>query len=215
MSKSQPQVIDKVKEWYNWLVNHVPKPIKGKASKVFKTFKDKIMGLYERVRGEKEPEEEKNEESSNSVEPGTRINLIKSQTHVRTYQVTGSLSHDVSNLILHTICPNIKVRMRVIYSFSCSIYQRWNQVVQYYGTLFPNGTFTSLSQIQECIKQCELRRLNLEDEGVWSKAYLPAVRITNDPGVYEGYIEFSHIHIRLIFWNGPFMGFSPLPDWLC
>ena len=156
MSKSRPQVKDKLKEWYDWLVNHVSKPIKEKASKAFKTFKDKIMGLYERVRGEKEPEDKKNEESSNSVEPETRINLIKSQIQIRAYQVTSSLNHDVSNLILHTICPNIKMRMRVIYSFSCSIYRGWNQVVQYYRMLFPNGTFTSLSQILEYIKQCEL-----------------------------------------------------------
>ena len=39
-----------------WLVSHVP--IKEKASRVFKTFKDKIMGLYKRVKGEKEPKEE-------------------------------------------------------------------------------------------------------------------------------------------------------------
>ena len=31
------------------LINHVPKPIKDGASKAFKTFKDKVMGLYNRV----------------------------------------------------------------------------------------------------------------------------------------------------------------------
>ena len=48
--------------------------------------------------------------------PETRINLIKNQTHIRTYQVTGSFNYDVSNLILNTICPVIQMRMRVIYS---------------------------------------------------------------------------------------------------
>ena len=33
------------------LINHVPKPIKDGASKAFKTFKDKVMGLYNRVTG--------------------------------------------------------------------------------------------------------------------------------------------------------------------
>ena len=34
------------------LVNkHVPKPIKDGASKMFKTFKDRIMGFYNRVTG--------------------------------------------------------------------------------------------------------------------------------------------------------------------
>ena len=41
MSKSRPQVKNKLKSWYNWLVIHVPKPIK---------------------------EEEQNEESFNSLE---------------------------------------------------------------------------------------------------------------------------------------------------
>ena len=63
MSKSRPQVKNKLNEWYNWLVSHIPKPIKNKASRVFKTFKDKIMGLCYRVKG-KEPEEEQNREET-------------------------------------------------------------------------------------------------------------------------------------------------------
>ena len=48
ISKSRPQVKTKLNKWYDWLINHVPKPIKDGASKVFKTFKDKVMGLYNR-----------------------------------------------------------------------------------------------------------------------------------------------------------------------
>ena len=51
MSKSRPQVKGKLNKWYDWLINHVPKPIKDGASKAFKTFKDKVMGLYNRVTG--------------------------------------------------------------------------------------------------------------------------------------------------------------------
>ena len=52
MSKSRPQVKGKLNKWYDWLINHVPKPIKdGAISKAFKTFKDKVMGLYNRVTG--------------------------------------------------------------------------------------------------------------------------------------------------------------------
>ena len=51
MSKSCPQVMTKLNKWYDWLINHVPKPIKDGASKAFKTFKDKVMGLYNRVTG--------------------------------------------------------------------------------------------------------------------------------------------------------------------
>ena len=65
MSENQPQIKNKLKSWYDWLVSHNPKPIKEKASRA---FKDKIMGLYKRVKGEKEPEEEQNEELFNPVE---------------------------------------------------------------------------------------------------------------------------------------------------
>ena len=51
MSKSRPQVKTKLNKWYDWLINHVPKPIKDGANKAFKTFKDKVMGLYNRVTG--------------------------------------------------------------------------------------------------------------------------------------------------------------------
>ena len=49
ISKYRPQVKTKLNKWYDWLKNHVPKPIKDGASKAFKTFKDKVMGLYNRV----------------------------------------------------------------------------------------------------------------------------------------------------------------------
>ena len=51
MNKSRPQVKGKLNKWYDWLINHFPKPIKDIASRVFKTFKDKVMGLYDRVAG--------------------------------------------------------------------------------------------------------------------------------------------------------------------
>ena len=50
MSKSGPQAKTKLNKWYDWLINHVPKPIKDGASKAFKTFKDKV-GLYTRITG--------------------------------------------------------------------------------------------------------------------------------------------------------------------
>ena len=55
MSKSRPQVKNKLNDWYDWLENHVPKTVKDKASRVFKTFKDKIMGLYNGITGSTAP----------------------------------------------------------------------------------------------------------------------------------------------------------------
>ena len=50
-SKSRPQVKTKLNKWYDWFINHVPKPIKDGASKAFETFKDRVMGLYNRITG--------------------------------------------------------------------------------------------------------------------------------------------------------------------
>ena len=38
MSKSRPLVKSKLNKWYDWLINHVPKPIKDGASKAFGTY---------------------------------------------------------------------------------------------------------------------------------------------------------------------------------
>ena len=65
MSKSRSQVKNKLKDWYDSLVNHVPNPIKDNVNTTFKTFKDMIMGLYKKVKGKKEPEPE---ESFNPIE---------------------------------------------------------------------------------------------------------------------------------------------------
>ena len=47
----EPKVKTKLNKWYDRLINHVPKPVKDGASRAFKTFKDKVMGLYNRVTG--------------------------------------------------------------------------------------------------------------------------------------------------------------------
>ena len=86
MSKSRPQVEEELKGWYDWLVNHAPKPIKEKASRVSKTLKDKIMGLYKRVKGKKEPKESSDPiapAGHQAVEPETTIDLIENQTRIR------------------------------------------------------------------------------------------------------------------------------------
>ena len=59
-----------------------------------------------------------------------------------------------------------------------------------------------------------MRRLYLDDTGVWNKAYLPPTHIVSTPGVYQGRVEFDKINIKVIHSNEPLMGCGPLPDWL-
>ena len=57
MRKNRPVVTSKLNDWYDWLINHVPSIIKDGASRAFKTFKDKIMGFYNRVTGYRDQHE--------------------------------------------------------------------------------------------------------------------------------------------------------------
>ena len=50
------------------LVCYIPEPIKEQASRAFKAAKDKIIGLYERVKGKEAEESREPEESFNLVE---------------------------------------------------------------------------------------------------------------------------------------------------
>ena len=46
MHKNRPEAKSKLNDWHDWLVNHVPKTIKDRASRAFKAFKKKVIGLY-------------------------------------------------------------------------------------------------------------------------------------------------------------------------
>ena len=74
--------------------------------------------------------------------------------------------------------------------------------------------FTSLKDIQACIGECEQKHLDLDNEEVWSKAYLPRDRRTDARGNYEGEVIFKHVQIKLVASNEPLMGCGPLPGWL-
>ena len=91
ISKSRPQVKTKLNKWYDWLINHVPKPIKDGASKAFKTFKDKVMGLYNRVTGSTG-----NETRINEPAPFKPIELEQAFGRAyRSYRINGKPKLDV------------------------------------------------------------------------------------------------------------------------
>ena len=98
MSKSRPQVKEKLKGWYDWLANHILEPIKERASRAFKTCKDKIMGLYERFKG-KEPKEKQNEEGEQNEESFNPVGL--EQAFGRAYRnsrINGRSRMDIDTL---------------------------------------------------------------------------------------------------------------------
>ena len=134
---------------------------------------------------------------------------------VKEFRVTGNLNNANTKMIMTNITPHIEMRVKVIYSVRSVIY-RGNGKIKDYSTTLDSapGMFTSLKEIQEYIEACEQIRLDLDNEEVWSKAYLPATRTTEVPGNYKGKVVFKHVQIRLVASNEPLMGCGPLPDWL-
>ena len=118
-------------------------------------------------------------------------------------------------MIMANITPHIEISVKVIYSFNSVIYREGGKIQTYSKTLDSSpGMFTGLKEIQAYIEECEQKRLDLDNEEVWSKAYLPATRTTEVRGNYEGKVVFQHVQIRLVASNEPLMGFGPLSDWL-
>ena len=50
IKKSRSLVKNKLNEWYEWLIDHIPKPIKNVASKEFLELKNCILMLYDGVK---------------------------------------------------------------------------------------------------------------------------------------------------------------------
>ena len=116
-------------------------------------------------------------------------------------------------MIIYNITPHTEMRTKVIYSFKSEIHRGAGEIVDYSKTLTSSpGMLTSLEEIQAYIKECEQKRLDLENEKVWSKAYLPTTRTTETQGNYQGKVIFKHFQIRLVTSNEPLIG--PLSDWL-
>ena len=100
MSKSRPQVKGKLNKWYDFLINHVPKPIKDGTSRAFKTSKDKVMGLYDRVAGSTQwstgPSTAKRGTASAEPKPFKPIELEEAFGGAyRSYRINGKPKMDV------------------------------------------------------------------------------------------------------------------------
>ena len=140
---------------------------------------------------------------------------MREEKRAKEFRVTGNLSNSNARMIMANIISHTEMRVKVIYSFKSVIYQGTSEIKPYSNTLnSPLGMFTSLKEIQPYIKECEQKLLDLDNEEVWSKAYLPATRATELQGNYECKVVFNHVQIRLVASSEPLIGCRRLPDWL-
>ena len=166
----------------------------------------------EQLQGPTAAKEQQDDERHDTV---AKIKLAHKGKRVKEFRVTGNLSNSNKKMIMANITPHIEMRVKVIYSFKSVIYRGAGEIKPYSKTLDSSpGMFTSLKEIQAFIEECEQKRLDLDNEEVWSKAYLPATRTTEVRGNYEGKVVFKHVQIKLVASNEPLMSFGPLPVWL-
>ena len=162
--------------------------IRKTASVLYKRMMENMEYGRQRLKDivEKEAEEEAKEQQQE--EAGARGKTCKK------FRVTGNLNKSNTKMIMANITPHIEMRTKVIYSFKSEIHLGAGEIVPHYKTLTsPPGMFTSFEQIQAYIEESEQKRLALDNEEIWSKAYLPAERTTEARGNYEGKVIFKHV----------------------
>ena len=238
-TKKQVDSVKKaISKYAGQVINLVPEPIRRTVNTVTGNLITKINGIFENKKKlppnaveESSPQQEvvtnKTEIKSTPNETGesstaqevftnkTEIKLVENGGRVKVYKTTGNLNFDLTDKIMEKITPIIETRTKVIHAFSCVIYRGQGEIIEYSKTFkAPPGTFSSLDDIKEYIRQCEQKRLDLEDAETWSKAYLPATATFNSKGVYEGRVRFISVSTKIILSNEPLLGCGPLPKWL-
>ena len=206
ISKYAGRVINLVPEPIRRTVNTFTENLMTKINEIFGNIKklppnavEESSAPQEVITNKTEIKSAPNEtgESSNPQEVvtnKTEIKLVENGGRVKVFKTTGNLNFDLTDIIMEKITPIIEMRTKVIHAFSCVIYRGQGEIVEYSKTFkAPSGTFSSLSDIKEYIRQCEQKRLDLEDSEMWSKAYLPATRTYNSKGVYEGRVLFTSV----------------------
>ena len=227
-----------ISKYAGQVINLVPEPIRRTVNTFTGNLMTKINGIFENKKKlppnaveESSPQQElvtnKTEIKSTPNETGesstakevvtnkTEIKLVENGGRVKVYKTTGNLNLDLTDKIMEKITPIIETRTKVIHAFSCVIYRGQGEIIEYSKTFkAPPGTFSSLADIKEYIRQCEQKRLDLEDAETWSKAYLPATATYASKGVYEGRVRFTSVSTKIILSNEPLLGCGPLPKWL-
>ena len=227
ISKYAGQVINLVPEPIRRTVNTVTGNLMTKINEIFENKKKLPPNAVEESSPQQEVVTNKTEIKSTPNETGesstpqevvtnkTEIKLVENGGRVKVYKTTGNLNFDLTDKIMEKITPIIETRTKVIHAFSCVIYRGQGEIIEYSKTFkAPPGTFSSLADIKEYIRQCEQKRLDLEDAETWSKAYLPATATYNSKGVYEGRVRFTSVSTKIILSNEPLLGCGPLPKWL-
>ena len=203
LAKKQADLVQKaINKFADWLINYIPEPIRRTVNTRVEKLKKEIKEILENKKKLSQQEVNTTGESSAAKEivtNKTEIKLVENGGRVKVYKTTGNLNFDLTDKIMEKITPIIETRTKVIHAFSCVIYRGKGEIIEYSKTFkAPPGTISSLDDIKEYIRQCEQKRLDLEDS----------------KGVYEGRVRFTSVSTKIILSNEPLLGCGPLPKWL-
>ena len=226
------------------LYNAVSAPVAATRDAVLSRLgdiRDMVTHYYNRARGRRQPQKTLKdiveEEAYNGIEDVKHMygsekagekykgvediqNLFEEEVEedergrVKIWRFEKSLNSPLIRTIMTTINSHVDMRVVVVYSFSCDIYQGDGGVTPYHKNKSSKGSLSSLEEIEAFISQCEMQRLDIEDAEFWSKAYLPPERTIETLGAFEGKLIFDHVQIKIISTREPLLGCGPLPEWL-
>ena len=89
--------------------------------------------------------------------------LIKNGRRLKTWRHTRNLNKNLTDTIMHKATPDIDMQTKVVYSFKCEKHRGGGEVGEHSKTKSSTGTSTSIREIQDFIYQCEIKRLDFED----------------------------------------------------
>ena len=205
-----------VTHYYKNVRGHQPRrTLKDVVEEVAYDGVEDVKHLYGRKRTEQE--DEAVEDVRGLFDEGDAEHhdeLVEDGNRVKAWRFEKSLNSPLTGVVMAKITPHVDMRVVVVYSFSCDIYQGDGGVTKYAKSKSTKGSLSSLADIEAFIEQCEMQRLDIEDAEFWSKAYLPPERTIETPGAFEGKLMFDHVNIKIIATREPLLGCGPLPDWL-
>ena len=184
-----------VTHYYKKVRGYPPqKTLKDIVEKVAYDGVEDVKHLYGRERTEQE--DEAVEDVRGLFDEGDAEHhgeLVEDGNRVKAWRFEKSLNSPLTGVVMRKLRLTLDMRVVVVYSFSCDIYQGDGGVTKYAKSKSTKGSLSSLADIEAFIEQCEMQRLDIEDAEFWSKAYLPPERTIETPGAFEGKLVFDHV----------------------
>ena len=166
-----------ISKYAGQVINLVPEPIRRTVNTVTGNLMTKINEIFENKKKLPPNAVEESSPQQEVITNKTEIKLVENGGRVKVFKTTGNLNFDLTDIIMEKITPIIETRTKVIHAFSCVIYRGQGEIIEYSKTFkAPPGTFSSLADIKEYIRQCEQKRLDLEDAETWSKSLFTSNR---------------------------------------